>query len=48
MILTKGQMIKELKKIGIRKGNKNGTDLKLEHLKFSDIVNLYFTHCIND
>lgn len=42
MPYTKGALIKELKKMGVRKGNKQGATVSLEHLKFADIVNLYF------
>ena len=41
MYLTKGKMIKELKKRGIRKGNKNGATVSLEHLKICDIIKLF-------
>lgn len=44
-MLTKGKMIKELKKIGIRIGDKEGSTVKLEHLKTPDIANLYYKHC---
>lgn len=44
-MMTKGFMTKELKKKGIRSGDKNGATVKLEHLKMYQIVNLYFEHC---
>lgn len=40
-MLTKGQMIKELKAKGIRV---NGMDKKLELCKTFEVVNLYFKH----
>lgn len=46
-MLTKGQMIKELKKNGIRKGNKGTTEVSLEHLKTSQIITLYSKYCDN-
>lgn len=46
MVTTKGKMIKELKKYGVRKGDKNGAIVKLEHLKFEEVIKLYYTHCI--
>ena len=39
--MTKGKMIRELKKIGIRRGEKNGAVVKLEHLKSFEVVKLY-------
>ena len=47
IMLTKGQMIKELKKNGIRKGNKGTTEVSLEHLKTSQIITLYSKYCDN-
>jgi hypothetical protein len=44
-MLTKGFMIGELKKIGIRTGDKNGSKVKLEHLKSFAITELYYRHC---
>ena len=44
-MLTKGKMIKELKKNGVRSGDKNGANVKLEHLKTPDVTKLYFTYC---
>ena len=44
-MLTKGTMIKELKKNGIRRGDKNGAIVKLEHLKTFEVIKLYFTYC---
>ena len=40
--MTKGEMIKRLKSVGIRRGNKDGADVKLEHLKTFAIINLYY------
>lgn len=42
---TKGTMIKELKKNGIRRGDKNGSIVKLEHLKAYQVTKLYYQHC---
>jgi hypothetical protein len=44
-MLSKGKMISALKKVGIRKGDKNGAEVKLEHLKTPEITTLYFTYC---
>ena len=44
-MMTKGFMIKELKKKGIRKGEKNGGLVSLEHLKTYSVVELYNKHC---
>ena len=45
-MLTKGKMIKQLKeKAGIRSGEKDGAMVKLEHLKFYQIINLYYQYC---
>ena len=44
-MLTKGKMIKELKNHGIRKGDKCGSIVKLEHLKTPEITKLYFIYC---
>ena len=44
-MLTKGKMISALKKAGIRSGDKNGTNVKLEHLKFYQVIELYYQHC---
>ena len=35
-------MIKELKKAGIRKGDKNGAVVQLEHLKTTTITAMYY------
>ena len=40
-MLTKGKMIKALKHKGIRKGEKNGAFVGLEHLKSTEIAKLY-------
>lgn len=43
---TKGDLIKELKKAGVRRGITNsGTEVSLEHLKYADVINLYYSHC---
>lgn len=42
--MTKGKMIKALKNKGIRKGDKGGATVSLEHLKITDVINLYFKH----
>ena len=44
-MLTKGTMIKELKKVGIRKGEKQGYTVKLEHLKTPDVAKLHSKYC---
>lgn len=44
---TKGKMIKALKEKGIRSGDKNGAMVSLEHLKTYQIINLYYTYCID-
>lgn len=44
MMLTKGQMIKELKAKGVRKGEKNGALVSLEHLKTVEVIKLYYTY----
>ena len=43
--MGKGKMIRELKAKGIRKGEKNGAVVKLEHLKTFAVIELYYTHC---
>jgi hypothetical protein len=45
---TKGFMIKELKKRGVRKGPKNNSEVKLEHLKTFAVIKLYDEHVRND
>ncbi len=47
MITTKGQMIKELKRVGIRKVEKEGSGalVSLEHLKYFQVAKLYNEHC---
>ena len=46
-MLTKGKLINELKKAGIRRGTRNdGLEVSLEHLKYADVVNLYYKHII--
>ena len=45
-MLTKGKMIKQLKeKAGIRKGDKNGAMVQLEHLKTYQIISMYYQYC---
>ena len=44
-MLTKGKMIKELKAHGIRKADKEGTTVSLEHLKTYQVINLYYQYC---
>lgn len=44
-MLTKGTMIKALKAKGIRKGDKNGAAVTLEHLKTHQVIELYYTYC---
>ena len=44
IMITKGKMIKELKKAGIRRGDKNGASVHLEALKFYQVINLYYTY----
>lgn len=44
-MLSKGKMISELKKNGIRKGDKNGATVSLEHLKTFQIIDLYYKYC---
>lgn len=46
-MLTKGKMINELKKVGIRTGEKNGAAVGLSHLKMSQVTELYYRHCVN-
>lgn len=44
-MITKGKMINELKKKGVRRGDKNGSVVQLEHLKTFQIIQLYSEHC---
>ena len=44
-MLTKGFMIKALKKKGVRSGEKGSSVVKLEHLKTAEVTKLYFTYC---
>lgn len=44
-MLSKGKMISELKKKGIRKGDKNGAEVSLEHLKTFQVIKLYSQYC---
>ena len=41
-MMTKGKMVKRLKEAGIRRGDKNGASVALEHLKTHAIINLYY------
>lgn len=43
---TKGKMIKALKAAGIRKGEKEGAFVSLEHLKTNEVTKLYYTNCV--
>lgn len=48
-MLTKGKMIKKLKQeAGIRKGEKDGAFVSLEHLKTSDVIKLYYDNCVTE
>lgn len=47
-MLSKGKMITALKQAGIRKGDKQGAVVPLEHLKTHQIVNMYYQYCEND
>ena len=40
--MGKGKMIKYLKANGIRRGDKNGFDVPLEHLKTYQIIKMYY------
>ena len=43
---AKGDLIKELKKAGVRSGTtSSGAEVSLEHLKYADIINLYCNNC---
>lgn len=44
-MLTKGEMVRELKKAGIRFGDKNGAKVKVEHLKSFQIITMYYQYC---
>ena len=44
-MLTKGTMVKALKEKGIRRGDKNGASVSLEHLKTYQIIDLYYKYC---
>ena len=44
-MLTKGKMIKCLKEHGIRKADKEGATVSLEHLKMFQISKLYYENC---
>ena len=45
--MTKGKMITALKKKGIRKGDKNGAVVPLEHLKTYQVTKMYYEHFEN-
>lgn len=47
-MLTKGKMVKELKALGIRKGDKDGATVSLEHLKTYQIINMYYEYCVSE
>ena len=40
--------LKELKNKGIRKADKDGALVSLEHLKYAQVVNLYYDNIINN
>jgi hypothetical protein len=44
-MLTKGKMITALKAKGIRKGDKYGVEVQLEHLKTFQVIDLYNKYC---
>ena len=44
-MLSKGKMISALKKAGIRRGDKNGSIVPLEHLKAYQVIKLYYQYC---
>ena len=44
-MMTKGKMISELKKVGVRTGDKDGAMVSLEHLKAYQIIKMYYEHC---
>lgn len=44
-MLTKGKMISALKEHGLRTGDKNGSKVKLEHLKSYQIIDMYYKNC---
>ena len=46
-MLTKGRMITELKKAGVRQGDKDGALVGLSHLKTPKVVELYCQYCVN-
>lgn len=46
-MLTKGKMINELKKVGIRTGEKAGAAVGLSHLKTAQVTELYYQHIAN-
>lgn len=39
--MTKGEMIKQLKAMGIRQGEKGPSTVKLEHMKTTDVFVLW-------
>ena len=41
-MMTKGKMIKALKAKGVRKGDKDGAMVSLEHLKTFQIAKMYY------
>ena len=45
MLFGKGKMIRELKAKGVRRGEKNGSIVALEHLKTPEVIKLYAEHC---
>ena len=47
-MLTKGKMIKALKATGVRRGEKDGALVSLEHLKTCDVIKLYYDNCVTE
>lgn len=45
--MTKGQMIKALHSIGIRSGDRDGVEKKLQHLRYFEICRLYYDNIVN-
>lgn len=44
-MLTKGKMVTELKKKGVRVGEKDSAIVGISHLKTFAVIKLYFEHC---
>ena len=47
-MMTKGKMIRSLKEHGIRRGDKDGATVSLEHLKSYEITKLYYQYCVEE